>query len=275
MSAQTTSKRVLIRWTTLRGMATLFLFTIIVALIELLIVLYATSLGVKDGSLLQWSFKFPGTEWNVTLAISPLFHLVPFSVVIALDASWMYLTKHLPIKRQELQKAKPSVARKSGKEQKTGFYGKVKSALTRTGGTQSAGRGIRITRSTVKSAVTILVVFLLLVFAVSLIVYPRMIYETITAAYASNPSLLDFVKGTGQALASAGSVFSSINDALVAASPGFRDFAQGVGGAISPLANMDGAGKYLVFQNAAAWVSAFVALFYGEYGQKNYRYKKK
>jgi hypothetical protein len=256
-------------------MATLFLFTIIAALIELLIVLYATSLGVKDGSLLQWSFKFPGAEWNVTLGISPLFHLVPLSVVITLVASWIYLAKHLPIKRQEMQKAKPSVVGKPGKEQKTGFFGKVKSILTQIGGTRSAGRGIRITRTTVKSAITILVVFLLLVFAVSLIVYPRMIFETITGAYASNPSLLDFVKGTGQALASAGSVFSSINDALVAASPGFRDFAQGIGGAIGPLANMDGAGKYLAFQNVAAWVSAFLALFYGEYGHKSFSYKKK
>jgi hypothetical protein len=40
------------------------------------------------------------------------------------------------------------------------------------------------------------------------------------------------------------------------------------------LADLDNVGKYLFFQNIAAWVSALVALFYGEYIRKSYRYRK-
>jgi hypothetical protein len=40
------------------------------------------------------------------------------------------------------------------------------------------------------------------------------------------------------------------------------------------LADLDNVGKYLFFQNIAAWVSALVTLFYGEYTRKSYRYRK-
>ncbi|MGA9387454.1 MAG: hypothetical protein WBV70_01355, partial [Candidatus Bathyarchaeia archaeon] len=79
----------------------------------------------------------------------------------------------------------------------------------------------------------------------------------------------------GQAASSIGSVFSVINSALLAISPCFRDFVLGLGSPIAPLANLDNVGKYLVFQNAAAWISAIIVLLYGEYGRKSYQYRKK
>jgi hypothetical protein len=79
--------------------------------------------------------------------------------------------------------------------------------------------------------------------------------------------LLNFVKGTGQGLASIGGAFSAVNSALVAASPGLRGFALEIGGLIRPLSDLDNAGKYLLFQNAAVWISAIITLFYREYGR--------
>jgi hypothetical protein len=67
---------------------------------------------------------------------------------------------------------------------------------------------------------------------------------------------------------------SSINSGLLSAAPGFRDFAVGLGGAISPLASLDDAGKYLAFQNIATLFSVLLILLYGERVGKGYRYKK-
>ncbi len=255
MSKPDTSKRTVIRWTTLKGLGTLLLFLLVAALAEYLVVLYAVSLGLEDVTLLEWSFKFPGTDWNVTLGISPLFHLVPIAVIATLLSSWMYLSKHVVVRSREIQKGK------SGSS-------KIKALA-------DLGRRIRLTRASVRNGLTVLVTFLLFILAVSLLAYPRLIYQTVTSAYQNNPSLLDFIRGTGEAMASIGSVFSPVNNALLASSPGFRDFAQTLGSLTKPLAGLDNAGKYLVFQNAAAWISAFLVLIYGEYRRKSHRYRKK
>jgi hypothetical protein len=275
VSTYDASKHRVFRWTTLKGLVALFLFLIIAALAEYLIVLYATSLGLRDENPLQWSAKFPGTDWNITLAISPLFHLVPIAVIIALVASWTYLTRHVAVKPLETQKGKSGLVSRRGKEQKIKLSGKTKSVLSRINVFAYVGRKIRFARATIRSALIVLVVFSVFILAISLLTYPQLIYHIITNAYQNNPSLLDFIKGTGQAASSIGSVFSVINSALLAASPGFRDFVLGLGSLSAPLANLDNVGKYLVFQNAAAWISAMIVLLYGEYGRKTYQYRKK
>jgi hypothetical protein len=272
MSTPNAPKRMMIRWTTLRGLAALFLFTIIAALVECLVVFYAINLGVEDRTLLQWGFKFPGTDWSVTLAVSPLFHLVPITVIVTLVSVWIYLAKHVVIRPREIQ-GRFSIAGKREKKRK--LFGKIGSTLSRINVFAYVGRKVRLARATVRSALIVFVVFLLFILVISLLVYPQMVYETISSAYQTNPALLNFVRGTGEALASVGSVFSGINDALIAASPGLRDFVQGLGGVTAPLAEADNTAKYLVFQNAAAWIAALVALLYGEFRRKSYPYKKK
>jgi hypothetical protein len=113
----------------------------------------------------------------------------------------------------------------------------------------------------------VLLVFSALILAVSLLAYPDTIHQVITNAYQNNPSLLNFVKNTGQGLASIGGAFSAVNGALIAASPGLRNLASGLGGLIRPLSDLDNAGKYLLFQNAAVWISAIITLFYRTYGR--------
>jgi hypothetical protein len=270
-------KRLIIRWTTLKGFAAIILFLVIAVLAEYFVVLYAMRLGVKDEAQLQWSFKFPGTEWTPTIIISPLFHLVPAAVIISLVFSWICLTKYSAVKPIETQKLKAETARrKRTLESRTvkKFFGKIKSGLLKVKGIAYVWQKIHFARATIKSALTVLVVFLVLTLVASLLTYPNLIYQIITGAYKNDPSLLNFVKGVAQFFAPIGGFFSAVNNALLGGAPGFRDFAFTLGLAIKPLADLDNAGKYLVFQNIAAWVSAFVAVVYGKYGRRIYRYKK-
>jgi hypothetical protein len=273
-------KRLLIRWATLKGLAAIVLFLVIAVLVEYIIVLYAVSLGVeeKPENFLQWSFQFPGTAWMIRIAISPLLHLVPIAVVIVLVSSWAYLTKYVAVRPREAQKGKVEVYAKRGREPRLKevkkLFGKVKSGLLKVRGLAYLWQKIHFARATIKSALTVLLVFSALILLVSLLAYPQLIYQTILNAYTNNSSLLNFVKGTSQALAPIGGIFSAINNALLSVAPGFRGFALSLGTIIGPLADLDNAGKYLVFQNVAAWVSALAALLYGERLRRGYRYRR-
>jgi len=289
LSIQKPPKRLLIRWTTLKGLAAIILFLIISALTEYFIVLYAINLGIKDTTLLQWSIQFPGTDWIITISISPLFHLVPIAVIITLLFSWTYLARHVAVKPHEAGREKVRPVFKRGKELKSKeagkltskisravkkSFGKIKSGLLRVKGVAYLWQKIHFARATIKSALTVLLVFSAFILIVSLLAYPRLIHQTISNAYQNNPSLRNFVKDTAEALAPITGIFSSVNNALLSAAPGFRDFALGLGTIIKPLADLDNAGKYLFFQNFAAWISALTTLFYGEYIRKTRRYRK-
>jgi hypothetical protein len=276
LAVQKPPKRLVIRWTTFKGLAAIILFLTIATLIEYVVVLYAINLGVKDTTPLQWSAQFPGTNWNLTIAISPLFHLVPIAVIITLLFSWTYLTKHVAVKPHEVGKGKASSIAKRDRESKLKkFSGKIKSGLLKVKGVAYLWQRIHFARATIKGALTVLLAFATFIIIFSLLAYPKLIYQTISSAYQNNPSLLSFVKGTAEALAPIGGIFSGVNDALLSVTSGFRDFALGLGAMIKPLADLDNSGKYLFFQNIAAWVSAFTALFYGEYVKKTYRYRKR
>jgi len=290
LSIQKTPKRLLIRWTTLKGLVAIILFLIISVLTEYLIVLYAINLGVKDTTLLQWSAQFPGTDWLITISISPLFHLVPTAVIITLLFSWIYLTRHVAVKPYESGREKVRPIFKRGKELKSKeaakltskmshavkeSFDKLKSGLLRVKGIAYLWQKIHFARATIKSALTVFLVFSAFILIVSFLAYPKLIQQTISNAYQNNPSLLNFVKGTTEALAPISGIFSSVNSAILSAAPGFRDFALGLGTIIRPLAGLDNAGKYLFFQNFAAWISALTTLFYGEYIRKPRHYRKR
>jgi len=225
----------------------------------------------------------------VTIAISPLFHLVPMAVIITLVSIWTYLTRRVAVKSHEVGRGKVGTATKRGKELESKeagkiaskisravrrFLDKIKSGLLRVKGFSYLWQKIHFARATIKSALTVLLVFSAFILIVSLLAYPQLIYHTISNAYQNNSSLLNFVRGTADALAPIGGIFSSINNALLSVAPGFRDSVLSLGIIIKPLADLDNTGKYLVFQNVATWVSALAALFYGEYIRRGYRYKK-
>lgn len=255
MSTQNPPATTLTRWTTQRGLASLITFLIISVLIEYVVVLYAINLGVNESPEHLLSLKIPGINWAVE--ISPLFHLVPTAVIIALATVWISFTKTA---RPKKWKAGATLKQDKGpirKEQNKPLINQRRGIL----------------RTTARSMLIVLLVFSALILAVSLLAYPDMIHQVVTNAYQNNPSLLNFVKSTGQGLASIGGAFSAVNGVLIAASPGLRNLASGLGGLIRPLSDLDNAGRYLLFQNAAVWISAIITLFYREYG--SYRYRKR
>ena len=71
-----------------------------------------------------------------------------------------------------------------------------------------------------------------------------------------------------------GWIGTSINNALLTAAPTVGYIGTTLGGLLAPLATLDNMGKYLVLQNAAAWISVLIVLVHGERAGKGYRYKK-
>lgn len=293
MSTEKPPKRLIFRWATFKGLAAILLFLIVATLIECLVILYAINLGVEDKKLLQWSFQFPSTDWIITITISPVFHLVPIAVVIALVSSWTYLTKYVAVRPHSKWKGKAKPTAKRGKKRGykgvkkflskiRSFFGRVKTGLLRIRGIAYLWRKIHFGRATIKSALTVLLVFGTFILLVSLLAYPQLIYRTVSNAYQNNPSLLGSVKsinnfgrGIAEALAPIGWICSAVNNAVLSNAPGFRDFTTSLGGLMKPLVELDAVGKYLVFQNVSTWVSALVALLYGEYRRISYRYRRR
>ena len=254
MSTQNPPRTTLTRWTTQRGLASLITFLIISVLIEYVIVLYAINLGVNESPEHLLSLRIPGI--NGAIEISPLFHVVPTAVIIALATVWISFTKRTTARTAQPQKWKVGATSKQGK-------GPIHKEQKKP----STNVRQEILKTTARSMLIVLLVFSALILAVSLLAYPDMIHQVVTNAYQNNPSLLNFVKNTGQGLASIGGAFSAVNGALIAASPGLRNLASGLGGLIRPLSDLDNAGKYLLFQNAAVWISAIITLFYRTYGR--------
>lgn len=273
------------RWSTLKGLTAIILFIIAAAVIEYGIVVYAISLGVKEEN--------PLTNWPV--AISPIFHLVPISVIIALTLSWICLTKYFALKTPKTFEEKfkrfgrgktQTVKYKQGFTSKIsravkGAFGKVKSTLLRFRAVSYVWNKVSFAKTSLKSALTILVVFSALVFLFSIMVNPQLIRQTFLNLYRCTPTLFNFVisardavGGFAETLAPIGWACITVNNAIMAASPSLRAFAAGLGGLIKPLVELPPVGKYLVFQNLAVWVSALAVLFYGVYSKKGYRYRK-
>lgn len=267
------------RWPTLKGLAALILFIISATVIEYLIVVYAINIGVRD----EVSFQIPWLGFTV----SPLFHLVPISTIIVLAASWTCLAKYVATKpaekiKQSFKKAKASEKEERGEKARiSGFLGKIKAGLLRIRGVAYVWDRLNFAKATVKSAITILLVFLALALLVSILANPWLVYRTFANLYQSNPQILGFVmttksalQGFAEAAAPIGWICSSINNALIAAAPSIRDFASTLGVLTKPLADSPPFVKYLAFQNIAAWVSALAVLFYGAYTRKSYRYRR-
>ncbi|MEM2953048.1 MAG: hypothetical protein QXU21_02075 [Candidatus Bathyarchaeia archaeon] len=285
MAFQNPPKCLMLRWTTLKGLIAIILFLIAAAILEYFVVVYAISLGVEEGN--------PLTSWPV--AISPLFHLVPISAIIALTLSWICLTKYLALKTPKAfeekfkrfdKGKKQSIKDKRGFAPKIsravkGSLSKMKSALLKFRAVAYVWNKMSFAKTTLKSALTILLAFSALVLLFSLLVNPQLIRDAFLTLYRSNPSAFNFARSTSYAargfaetLAPIGWACTAINNAIIAAAPSFRAFAAVLGNLIKPLAELPPVGKYLVFQNFAVWFSALAVLFYGVYVRKGYRYRR-
>jgi len=261
-------------------------------------------LFMSSGLTDKFLFKF----FNLT--ISPIFHLIPFGVIVVLVSSWTYLTKYIavvprrisPVTKKPLKKPRgqyPRVRKMRFKSLRKIFKGigktfgraggavkalfrRIGSAVLRIRGVSYVQRRLFFARATVKSTALILAVFLVSVLALYILVYPKLTYDLAVGLYRANPSFHGFVLKTFEAarciargLSPIGWLASAINNALRAVAPGFRNGLEGFGAPImEPLTKLDLVWRYIICQNFAAWISAFVALAYGEYASHLYRIRK-
>ncbi len=289
------SKRLIVRWASLKGLMAIILFLIITSLIEYAIVIFAISLGVREENPLKGSFQIPWTGWTITIVVSPLFHLVPLSVTITLAFSWICMTKYAAMQPQKPPEGKPKTKpQRKEQDQKTGkeftfiaggavrnLFAKMKSGILRIKGISYIRNKVSFARATIKSAIITILVFSSLILLVSVVAFPGLIYGTFSTIYRGNSPLLEFVKsvnnglkGFVEALGPIGWLCSSINNAIISAAPTLRGFVSALVGLVKPLVNLPPIGKYIVFQNVAAWVSALAVIFYGFLTRKSYRFRK-
>jgi len=155
----------------------------------------------------------------------------------------------------------------------------IKATFYRIPGVSYVSRRLFVARAAVKSAVIVLAVFLSLFLLLHVNVFPGLIHDVVVAFYRNNPPFHAFVSGTvevargiSRVLSPIGWLGSVVNNALVASASGFRHAFDGVGvSLVEPLTRLDVVAKYVVVQNIAAWVSAFLAVAYGEYVSRPYR----
>jgi len=274
-------KRLIFRWTAPKGFVAIVLFFALAFLFECLMVYFFTFSGLTD----NFAFRF------FTITISPLFHLMPVGVIFVLISSWAYLTKYvavmprrtLPAKKPlETHRRQPRRARKTRFKSFRNFFRRIGAAFLRIRGVSYVQQRLFFARAAVKSTATVLTVFLVSVLALYILVYPNLFHNLAIGLYSANPSFHGFVlktietsKGLAQALSPIGWLASAIDGALRAVAPGFRNAIEGLGSSMTgPLTNVDLVWKYTLCQNAAAWISAIVALAYGEYTSRMYRIRK-
>ncbi len=272
-------KRVIFRWTALKGFLAMALFFALATLIEYLIVCFSTFSGLEDRFLINFLF----------ITISPLFHLVPTGVIIALVSSWTYLTKHVAVVPHRISHIKKSSERQKRRYSRAGkvrfkalrkFFAKVSRAvkgfLGQMRGVSYLQQRLFFARAAVKSTATVLLVFLVSVLSLYFLLLPGLTHDLAIGLYASNTSFHGFVlktieigQGVAQGFSPIGWLLSAINEMLRSVAPSFRNALEGVFAS-----KLDVLGGYLLCQNLAAWISALAALTYGEYTSRRYSISK-
>jgi hypothetical protein len=264
MTAQLTQKSPPFRWAANKSVLATILFTVLATLIEVLTILSAISLGTSDPGLITLT-------WPTTITISPLFHIIPVTVIISLVASWTYLTKKLT--------TRPLEQRPAIKLQK---HPKAPTAKTEQKPKRTVWQRIYQTQKPIKTAIIIILFFLVFTLIATNLAYPQFIYSTIANGYRNSSSLTNFVssvndaiQGFNQATGPLGGIASAINNEIRILSPGIRAAGTALGNLLMPLATIDPAGKYLAIQNIAAWITVLAVIFYVRYTRKPLRYRRK
>jgi len=274
-------KRLIFRWTAPKGFVAIVLFLALALLFEYLMVYFFTFSGLKD----NFAFNF------FTITISPLFHLMPLGVIFVLISSWTYLTKYMAVvprrtsptkKQSETLRRLPRRRRKMRFKSFRNFFRRIGAAFRRVRGVSYLQKRLFFARAAVKSTATVLTVFLVSVLVLYILVHPNLPQDLALGLYSANPSFhgfvlktIDIAQGIAHALSPIGWLASAIDGALRAAAPGFRNTIEGLASSTTePLTNLDLVLKYTLCQNAAAWISALLALVYGEYISRVYRIRK-
>lgn len=287
-------KRLIIRWTAPKGFVALIMFSLLVVLTEYAAVLLSLSFGLTDQNVLSGTFQFPGTTWTFTITISPLFHLIPLGVILVLISSWVYLTQYVAVRPRRVEPVRKKFLLKKPRKRRapksfrrfwkrisrsfTAFYRWVRDTFMGIRGVSQLWQKLFFAKAAVKSAVSILVVFTLLVLLIYAIAYPTLIHNSVVGFYNWNSACLGVVATTinaahslAEALGPIGGIASAFDGALKSLAPGFRSSLDSLGSVVAPLVELDAVGKYVVCQNLAAWISALLVMVYGRFVVKPYR----
>ncbi|MFB0567377.1 MAG: hypothetical protein ACETVM_02170 [Candidatus Bathyarchaeia archaeon] len=283
-------RRLIVRWTAPKGFAATLLFLIVAFLLEYLIVYSFLSGGINDEFTWIKTFQVPYVNWSFTLAVSPLLHLLPLSVIIVLISSWAFLTRHLAFIPQRIKSAKKAAIKRQQPQRRRfksirKFFKRINRSMQKIGrafneaflripGFSKLSKRLFFARTAIRSAVIILLAFVSFAFLAYLLAYPWRVHDTVINFYRENPSFMTFVIETQKRFQSLGQSLAPINNALLAAAPGIRSSLQSLGASAEPIAKLDITGKYLLVQNLAAWVCALISLTYGKYASAR-RYKRR
>ncbi len=281
-------KRLIIRWTAPKGFAAMMLFLASTLLLEYLVIYSFQSGGLTDAFTWVETFQVPYVNWSFTLAVSPLFHLLPLTVIIVLISSWAFLTRHIAfiprkiestkkmaIKTRRLQRRRFRPIRKVFKRINKGVQkiGRAsKEAFLRIPGFSKLSRRLFFARTAIRSAMIILLAFVSFTLLAFSLAYPRWVHDAVIGFYRENPPFMSFVIGIQKGFL--GKALAPINNVLIAVAPGFRSSLQSLGASVEPVATLDITGKYVLVQNLAAWVSALIALAYGKFASVR-RFKRR
>jgi len=277
-------------------------FFALAVLIECLIVASFLSFGLVDKYLLTPTFQLPGTNISFTLSISLLFHLIPIGMILVLGANWVYLTRCVAVVPRGMKTPKKPSMMPKGQYQKPklkhfklirqfykilskrfekinrsfdAFYNRVSRGFLRIPGISYIMQRLFFARATVKSLTTVLAVFIVSVFGLYLLVKPTAIHDAIVGFYTANPSLASVIRGIAEGIASSpiGGFTTGVDNALAGVAVGFWSALEGTGRVAESLVKLDLIWKYVICQNIAAWVSAFMVWVYGKYSSRLYRRK--
>lgn len=259
----------------------MLLFLAFAFLLEYLVVYTFLSNGLSDEFTWMETLQVPYVNWSFTLAVSPLLHLLPLSVIIVLIASWTFLTRYtafIPhriesakktaIRRRQPQHRRYKVVRNSFKRISRRFNKirkTLREAFLRIPGFSKLPGRLFFARTAVRSALIILLTFICFALIAFSLAYPMWIHDAVVSFYRGNPSFISFVIGTQESLQFIRRALAPLNDALLAAAPSFRSGLKNLGTSAEPIAKLDVTEKYIFVQSLAAWICALTALVYGKY----------
>jgi hypothetical protein len=256
-------------WTAQKGLLTIGLFVVQALVSEFFIIFFFVGSGLIEVA--------PNP-----LATSLLFYVLPLAVIVVLVSSWMYLTKQVAlgprvtasVKASKSKRKRPRRRTRQSATQRT--FGKIKKGFNRvvtlfsgSGGVSVTQRRLSFSRVALESIITVLTVFLLSVILLSVLVYPRLFTDFATEFYSTNSAFQEF---TVSIMGGISGVLAPIRELA----PSLRN---AFGGLVTVRAQSFSSGdillRYVLCQNVAAWVSAFVALAYARFFSKTYRPLKK
>lgn len=253
-------------WISQKGFITLGSFIGIALVCEFFIVTFFAGSGLTNLS-------------SDILVASSLFLILPAVVIIILVLSWIYLIKHLiiiprivnAIKTPKTNRRRSRKKKQKSFTQSTGviikkIFNKIVATFSGSIGDSTTQPQPTFTKAALESLVTILTIFLLSIFLLSILSYPRLFTDFASGFYNTTSSLQVFMKGIAEAIIPLGSSLNSI-------AAEFRDFFGNLASASSQsLTEGDILLRYVLIQNAAAWLSALSALVYVKYFIKSYRF---